>query len=67
MITPEEQETKSADPRALLQSLGLLTAEDIEILSKAQTIEGLRKEFRDRDMTCDAEQYLLPMFRPLYQ
>lgn len=58
------QEQEAA--KLLLESLDL-AKDSLEILSITQTIEDLRKEIRARNMTCDAEQFLLPLFRPLYK
>lgn len=44
MAVPQERERISADSRELLESLGLLTAENMEVLSQAQTVNGLWRD-----------------------
>ena len=61
---------REKNPRAILESTDFSTAqiEDyVRTLSQAGNIEELREIFRARDITYDVEQYLLPIFRPLYQ
>ncbi|MDO8621419.1 MAG: hypothetical protein Q7R31_04045 [Candidatus Levybacteria bacterium] len=42
-------------------------ADNVVILRAVSSSEELIKEFRKRRFNCDEEQFLLPMFRPLYQ
>lgn len=56
-------------PREKLLKLGV-PAEYVDlrldVLTKAATLDDLRREFHERHFTCDEEQFLLPMFRPAF-
>lgn len=57
-------------PREQLLALGLseeFVDGSIEVLSIASSLKDLREEFNKRHLSCDKEQFLLPVFRPIYQ
>ncbi len=58
------------DPRKILELEGFgadRIAEVIDVLSSAPTLDRLREEFENRGITLNADQYLLPVFTPLYR
>lgn len=65
-----EAKVNGQNPEEKLLALGIPEkniASDIAILRMASSPEGLLEELKKRGLNCDEEQFLLPMFRPLYQ
>jgi hypothetical protein len=65
-----EAKVNGQSPEEKLLALGIPEkniADNVTILRSVSSSEELREEFKKRRLTCDEEQFLLPMFRPLYQ
>ena len=65
-----EGDNSGLSPEAKLARLGISEksiGERMDILRVAISPEDLGREFRVRRLSCDIEQFLLPIFRPLYQ
>lgn len=65
----DERKIGNASPREMLEALlsPEFVAAQADVLAHATTPEDLLTEFRARRYTCDTEQFLLPLFRPLYE
>lgn len=67
MGVPQERELSAHD---ILGSQGFpanFLSESIDVLSVSETVDDLRRQFVTRRYGCDTEQFLLPLYRPLYQ
>lgn len=65
-----EVDDQGLSPEERLASLGIPRKNirvALDILRAVTLAEDLAEEFKRRHYTCDKEQFLLPMFRPLYQ
>ncbi len=65
----DRRERGNTSPREILEALlpKSLVDERVDVLTHAATLEDLTREFHARDFTCDREQFLFPLFRPLYE
>lgn len=65
----DEQKEVSASPREMLEALlsPEFVKKEVDVLAHAATPDDLTREFNARHYTCDAEQFLFPLFRPLYE
>lgn len=63
-----EEKQITATPEEKLSSLGVnkYISDTLAVLKAASTPEDLVREIVSRKWTCDEEQFLLPMLRPLY-